>query len=134
MDSHNKDQDEKRGKHPDYEKQNSNSFLNALSFTLPNSTNYPSINDKDMPALGKYLLPAFIFIKYYHLSMSSSVLVIDGKTLAFALQKDLQGDFVKLARRCRSVLCCRATPLQKGEVVKLIRHELKVMTLAIGQY
>jgi len=60
------------------------------------------------------------------------VLVIDGKTLAFALEKELRRKFVKLARRCRSVLCCRATPLQKGEIVKLIRDTLHVMTLAVG--
>jgi len=59
-------------------------------------------------------------------------IVIDGKTLEFALEKDLQKKFVRLAKQCRSVLCCRATPLQKGEVVKLIRDELNVMTLAIG--
>jgi len=58
--------------------------------------------------------------------------VIDGRTLGFALQKDLHQKFVRLARKCRSVLCCRATPLQKGEVVKLIRDQLHVMTLAIG--
>ena len=68
------------------------------------------------------------------MTLCVSVLVIDGRTLAFALQKDMQNSFVRLARRCRSVLCCRATPLQKGEVVKLIRHELNVMTLAIGKY
>lgn len=59
-------------------------------------------------------------------------LVIDGNTLAMAMSPDLQGRFVDLAKRCRSVLCCRVTPLQKSGVVKLVREKLKVMTLAVG--
>ncbi|XP_029444131.1 probable phospholipid-transporting ATPase VD isoform X2 [Rhinatrema bivittatum] len=59
-------------------------------------------------------------------------LVIDGKTLEYALHKSLQSKFLELAGRCRAVVCCRATPLQKSEVVKLVRSTLKVMTLAIG--
>uniref|UniRef100_A0A667YKY6 Phospholipid-transporting ATPase n=1 Tax=Myripristis murdjan TaxID=586833 RepID=A0A667YKY6_9TELE len=59
-------------------------------------------------------------------------LVIDGRTLAMALESDLVDRFVDLARRCRSVLCCRVTPLQKSAVVKVIREKLKVMTLAVG--
>uniref|UniRef100_A0A3Q2XHL2 Phospholipid-transporting ATPase n=1 Tax=Hippocampus comes TaxID=109280 RepID=A0A3Q2XHL2_HIPCM len=66
-----------------------------------------------------------------HLTSNIS-LVIDGRTLAMLLSKDLQGRFVELAKRCRSVLCCRVTPLQKSGVVKLIREKLRVMTLAVG--
>ncbi|XP_077572300.1 phospholipid-transporting ATPase VA [Stigmatopora nigra] len=59
-------------------------------------------------------------------------LVIDGRTLAYALDRSLEDKFLAVARSCRSVLCCRSTPLQKSMVVKLVRHKLKVMTLAIG--
>ncbi|KAM9741456.1 phospholipid-transporting ATPase VB [Menidia menidia] len=59
-------------------------------------------------------------------------LVIDGDTLTMALSPDLQSRFVDLAKRCRSVLCCRVTPLQKSSVVKVVREKLKVMTLAVG--
>ncbi|XP_044060582.1 phospholipid-transporting ATPase VB [Siniperca chuatsi] len=59
-------------------------------------------------------------------------LVIDGLTLTMALSSDLQDRFVDLAKRCRSVLCCRVTPLQKSRVVKVVREKLKVMTLAVG--
>uniref|UniRef100_A0A8C1X6R3 Phospholipid-transporting ATPase n=1 Tax=Cyprinus carpio TaxID=7962 RepID=A0A8C1X6R3_CYPCA len=62
----------------------------------------------------------------------SEWLVIDGRTLAYALDKSLEDDFLAVARSCRSVLCCRSTPLQKSMVVKLVRNKLKVMTLAIG--
>ncbi|KAK0139271.1 putative phospholipid-transporting ATPase VB [Merluccius polli] len=60
-------------------------------------------------------------------------LVIDGRTLGMVLESDLQAHFVELAQRCRSVLCCRVTPLQKSAVVKVIRDRLKVMTLALGE-
>lgn len=60
-------------------------------------------------------------------------LVIDGRTLAYALDKSLEDKFLAVARSCRSVLCCRSTPLQKSMVVKLVRNKLKVMTLAIGR-
>lgn len=68
------------------------------------------------------------------LSQPSLGLVIDGRTLAYALDKGLEDKFLSLARKCRSVLCCRSTPIQKGMVVKLIRDKLKTMTLAIGKY
>uniref|UniRef100_A0A8D2L9A8 Phospholipid-transporting ATPase n=1 Tax=Varanus komodoensis TaxID=61221 RepID=A0A8D2L9A8_VARKO len=59
-------------------------------------------------------------------------LVVDGRTLAYALDQALEDKFLSLARRCRSVLCCRSTPIQKGMVVKLVRNKLNTMTMAIG--
>ncbi|KAG7509662.1 putative phospholipid-transporting ATPase VD [Solea senegalensis] len=65
-------------------------------------------------------------------SSRSFILVIDGKTLDWALQEELQSDFVELSRKCKAVICCRSTPLQKSQVVRLIRDQLRVMTLAVG--
>lgn len=61
-------------------------------------------------------------------------LVITGKTLEFALQESVQRQFLELTSRCQAVVCCRATPLQKSEVLKLVRNHLHVMTLAIGEW
>lgn len=61
-----------------------------------------------------------------------AALIITGKTLEFALQESLQRQFLELTAWCQAVVCCRATPLQKSEVVKLVRSRLQVMTLAIG--
>lgn len=46
-------------------------------------------------------------------------LVVDGKTLTFILdpQTGLTTPFLNLTRACSSVLACRATPLQKVNVV-----------------
>ncbi|KAM9289536.1 phospholipid-transporting ATPase VB [Morus bassanus] len=59
-------------------------------------------------------------------------LVIDGQTLNVIFQGGLEEKFLALTKYCRSVVCCRSTPLQKSMVVKLVRRQLKVMTLSIG--
>ncbi|XP_064367263.1 phospholipid-transporting ATPase VD isoform X2 [Dromaius novaehollandiae] len=62
----------------------------------------------------------------------SAGLVIDGKTLEHVLHDSLQNTFLELAEKCRAVVCCRATPLQKSVLVRLVRNKLKAMTLAVG--
>lgn len=61
-------------------------------------------------------------------------LVVDGKTLTFILDRrsNLTSPFLKLTTFCNSVLCCRATPLQKAYIVRVVKEELKMRTLAIG--
>uniref|UniRef100_A0A4W2IDE0 Phospholipid-transporting ATPase n=1 Tax=Bos indicus x Bos taurus TaxID=30522 RepID=A0A4W2IDE0_BOBOX len=44
----------------------------------------------------------------------------------------LEEKFLELTQYCRSVLCCRSTPLQKSMLVKLVRERLRAMTLSIG--
>lgn len=61
------------------------------------------------------------------------ILAIDGRTLDWALQDDLRSSFLELSRKCKAVLCCRSTPLQKSKVVQLVRDQLEVMTLAVGE-
>jgi phospholipid-translocating ATPase len=60
--------------------------------------------------------------------------VVDGKTLVYILDKraNLQEDFLKLTSHCSSVLGCRATPLQKAYIVRIVKEELKMHTMAIG--
>ncbi|XP_062431499.1 phospholipid-transporting ATPase VD [Rhea pennata] len=62
----------------------------------------------------------------------SAGLVIDGKTLEHVLHDNLQNTFLELTEKCRAVVCCRATPLQKSVLVRLVRSKLKAMTLAVG--
>ncbi|XP_062461337.1 phospholipid-transporting ATPase VB isoform X1 [Pezoporus occidentalis] len=59
-------------------------------------------------------------------------LVVDGRTLSVIFQGGLEEKFLTLTKHCHSVLCCRSTPLQKSMVVKLVRRQLNVMTLSIG--
>lgn len=43
-------------------------------------------------------------------------LIIDGKTLSYALEDDLKLQFLGLAVDCASVICCRVSPKQKADV------------------
>ena len=59
-------------------------------------------------------------------------LVVSGKTLSYALKPENELQFLRLACMCKSVICCRVSPLQKALVVKLVKKHLKTLTLAIG--
>uniref|UniRef100_A0A6Q2Y6E1 Phospholipid-transporting ATPase n=1 Tax=Esox lucius TaxID=8010 RepID=A0A6Q2Y6E1_ESOLU len=59
-------------------------------------------------------------------------LVIDGETLKYALSFEVCQYFLDLALSCKAVICCRVSPLQKSEVVDLVKRQVKVITLAIG--
>jgi phospholipid-transporting ATPase len=59
-------------------------------------------------------------------------LIIDGKSLTYALEKDMETLFLDLAVICKAVICCRVSPLQKALVVKLVKRHRKALLLAIG--
>lgn len=44
----------------------------------------------------------------------------------------MEMEFVLTACACKAVICCRVTPLQKAQVVELIKKHKKAVTLAIG--
>ncbi|KAK5990164.1 Phospholipid-transporting ATPase DRS2 [Cladobotryum mycophilum] len=67
------------------------------------------------------------------IEMESLALIIDGKSLTFALEKDLEKLFLDLAIMCKAVICCRVSPLQKALVVKLVKkYQKQSILLAIG--
>uniref|UniRef100_A0A8C7G2B6 Phospholipid-transporting ATPase n=1 Tax=Oncorhynchus kisutch TaxID=8019 RepID=A0A8C7G2B6_ONCKI len=59
-------------------------------------------------------------------------LVMDGETLKYALSFEVRQYFLDLALSCKAVICCRVSPLQKSEVVDLVKRQVKVITLAVG--
>ncbi|XP_072997233.1 phospholipid-transporting ATPase 1-like [Typha latifolia] len=59
-------------------------------------------------------------------------LIIDGNSLVYILEKDLESELFDLATSCEVVLCCRVAPLQKAGIVDLIKSRTNDMTLAIG--
>ncbi|XP_066951686.1 probable phospholipid-transporting ATPase IA isoform X4 [Macrobrachium rosenbergii] len=63
---------------------------------------------------------------------NEAALIIDGKTLIYALTPDLRKDFLDLCISCKSVICCRVSPSQKAEVAELLTRETGAVTLAIG--
>jgi phospholipid-translocating P-type ATPase (flippase) len=58
--------------------------------------------------------------------------VINGATINVALRDAVKLRFLELSQRCASVVVCRATPLNKRDVVRLVRRYLNPVTLAIG--
>uniref|UniRef100_A0AAQ4NYX3 Phospholipid-transporting ATPase n=1 Tax=Gasterosteus aculeatus aculeatus TaxID=481459 RepID=A0AAQ4NYX3_GASAC len=68
-------------------------------------------------------------------------LIIDGATLSAILKSKQEGAgpgnyreiFLEIGRNCSAVLCCRMAPLQKAQIVKLIKASKEhPITLAIG--
>ncbi|SCU90974.1 LADA_0F07382g1_1 [Lachancea dasiensis] len=64
--------------------------------------------------------------------INSLALVIDGKSLGFALESDLEDYFLALGKICKAVICCRVSPLQKALVVKMVKRKTNSLLLAIG--
>jgi phospholipid-transporting ATPase len=56
------------------------------------------------------------FDKEYGRECDPLALVIDGKSLKFALEADVCEVFLELAILCKAVVCCRVSPLQKALV------------------
>ncbi|KAJ8774614.1 hypothetical protein K2173_017060 [Erythroxylum novogranatense] len=65
-------------------------------------------------------------------SSEACALIIDGKSLAYALEGDMKNKFLQLALSCASVICCRSSPKQKALVTKLVKIGTGKTTLAIG--
>lgn len=59
-------------------------------------------------------------------------LIIDGKSLTYALDTTLKISFLDLATHCASVICCRSSPKQKALVTRLVKVEGGRTTLAVG--
>uniref|UniRef100_A0A8C9WYS0 Phospholipid-transporting ATPase n=1 Tax=Sander lucioperca TaxID=283035 RepID=A0A8C9WYS0_SANLU len=49
-----------------------------------------------------------------------------------ALEPQLEHVFLDLACLCKTVICCRVTPMQKAQVVELVKRHKRAVTLAIG--
>ena len=50
-------------------------------------------------------------------SSEAYALIIDGKSLTYALEDDVKNAFLELAIGCASVICCRSSPKQKAMVI-----------------
>ncbi|KAL7747226.1 hypothetical protein RI367_007437 [Sorochytrium milnesiophthora] len=59
-------------------------------------------------------------------------LVIDGLALKSALEGQSRQLLLDLGSRCKVVICCRVSPLQKARVVELVKFGRGAITCAIG--
>ncbi|KAF2763858.1 putative phospholipid-transporting ATPase [Teratosphaeria nubilosa] len=93
------------------------------------------INEENSDATRNNIQKKLDAIRSQHagnVEMETLALVIDGKSLTYALEKDMEKMFLDLAVMCKAVICCRVSPLQKALVVKLVKRHLKAILLAIG--
>ncbi|GAU20813.1 hypothetical protein TSUD_132980, partial [Trifolium subterraneum] len=65
-------------------------------------------------------------------SQQTFALIIDGKSLVYALEDGMKNKFLELATHCASVICCRSSPKQKALVTRLVKEGTGKTTLAIG--
>ncbi|XP_016468416.2 putative phospholipid-transporting ATPase 5 [Nicotiana tabacum] len=76
--------------------------------------------------------------RYYQMVMQEDrkdqpfALIVDGKALEIALSDDIKDQFLKLAVRCDSAICCRVSPKQKALITRLVKQHTGKTTLAIG--
>ncbi|XP_020223409.1 probable phospholipid-transporting ATPase 4 [Cajanus cajan] len=95
----------------------------------------PAINDGKEVIKGSILnqiTNATQLIKLEKDPHAAFALIIDGKTLTYALEDDVKHQFLGLAVDCASVICCRVSPKQKALVTRLVKEGTGKTTLAIG--
>ncbi|CAF0845998.1 unnamed protein product [Brachionus calyciflorus] len=59
-------------------------------------------------------------------------LIIEGSVLRYLLSVEFKENFLKLAISSSVVICCRATPKNKAQIVEMIKKKTNCVTLAIG--
>ncbi|KAH1045971.1 hypothetical protein J1N35_036755 [Gossypium stocksii] len=107
------------------------------------------INSKSMESCRKSLEDAIIMSKKLRTTSAISgttnntggmsgagltpiALIIDGTSLVYILDSELEERLFQLSCNCSVVLCCRVAPLQKAGIVSLVKKRTADMTLAIG--
>ncbi|KZS88835.1 calcium transporting ATPase [Sistotremastrum niveocremeum HHB9708] len=101
---------------------------------ISESMNLVIVNEESAHETEQFLSKRLTAIKNQRKSgeLEDLALVIDGKSLTFALEKEISKTFLELAIMCKAVICCRVSPLQKALVVKLVKKNQKAILLAIG--
>ncbi|KAF8756597.1 Phospholipid-transporting ATPase [Rhizoctonia solani] len=101
---------------------------------ISESMNLVIINEENAHDTQEFITKRLNAIKNQRKSgeLEDLALVIDGKSLTWALEKEISKTFLELAILCKAVVCCRVSPLQKALVVKLVKKNQKSILLAIG--
>ncbi|KAF8200726.1 calcium transporting ATPase [Pholiota molesta] len=101
---------------------------------ISESMNLVIVNEENAHDTHEFLTKRLSAIKNQRSTgeLEDLALIIDGKSLGFALEKELSKIFLELAIMCKAVICCRVSPLQKALVVKLVKKNQKAILLAIG--
>ncbi|XP_007495297.2 phospholipid-transporting ATPase IB isoform X1 [Monodelphis domestica] len=90
------------------------------------------VNEDSLDATRETLTQHCVFLGNSLGKENDIALIIDGHTLKYALSYEVRQIFLDLALSCKAVICCRVSPLQKSEVVDMVKRHVKAITLAIG--
>ena len=65
---------------------------------------------------------------------SFGILVDEKALLTVSQDEEIQKIFLEIAKEAETVICCRVSPLQKSQVVKMMKnYDTKGITLAISK-
>ncbi|CAH8292742.1 unnamed protein product [Schistosoma turkestanicum] len=106
----------------------SKSSVNELNQCEPDNIYYYSKNEliSDTKSKRRYIRRKHR--KYPGMANEPIGLIIDGKSLQYALHNSIRNAFLELCMSVTTVLCCRVTPLQKASIVKLVQIGLAKYT------
>ncbi|KAF9447871.1 phospholipid-translocating P-type ATPase [Macrolepiota fuliginosa MF-IS2] len=109
-----------------------NASASAVSLPRSSTTSRDKDKDRGIPLQRMVTAPSIVGTDNGD-RPGGFVLVVDGAALleVFADEED-KALLLRLATLCEGVICCRVSPLQKALVVHLVKDNLGVMTLAIG--
>ncbi|AET39861.1 aminophospholipid-translocating P4-type ATPase DRS2 Ecym_5071 [Eremothecium cymbalariae DBVPG len=102
---------------------------------LSEDMNLLIVNEEDKEGTEKNLIDKLKAINEHQISqqdINTLALVIDGKSLGYALEPDLEDLLLAIGKICKAVICCRVSPLQKALVVKMVKRKTNSLLLAIG--
>ena len=91
---------------------------------------FPQISSEEIKAK---LIETYEIIKLNIAIKKKKGLLVEGGALSQIFSDEILKDiFIDIIENCETVICCRVTPKQKAEVVKLVKDYLGKITLAIG--
>ncbi|EPS74312.1 hypothetical protein M569_00437, partial [Genlisea aurea] len=116
------------------DKQETAISIGYSSKLLTSSTRQIVINNNSKDSCRKTLLDSLAVTEKLTSDSDDNqvALIIDGTSLVYILDTELEEELFQLASKCNVVLCCRVAPLQKSGIVALIKKRTDEMTLAIG--
>ncbi|EDQ92264.1 uncharacterized protein MONBRDRAFT_23245 [Monosiga brevicollis MX1] len=109
-----------------------NSQLASKHHSKPRSKRNEALHEQAAKETGDIIRGKLSEIEQPSARNKPLALVVDGATLSYAMLDQNSDAFLDLSLRCAVVVACRTAPLQKAQVVKLVKESIDVMTLAIG--
>ncbi|XP_015238140.1 PREDICTED: phospholipid-transporting ATPase IC-like isoform X1 [Cyprinodon variegatus] len=74
-----------------------------------------------------------LWATHKEMARAKTSVVLTGSELAeFEERPEWGASFMSVAEQCQSVLCCRVTPAQKADIVKLVKKHTSSITMSIG--